>query len=133
MTRSPCSWVFAAVAVASLIVYSPPLARADLIGSAPVSAPGVPDPSAAAPASSSVAACLRAQGLEESEISARMAQLLPSDLDQLADSPQQMQLAGSCILMYTGLAALAIGMIVGVLLLIDSAASPGPEVTGGGT
>ena len=117
MPRHLSSWFLAALAVASLVYFVPAQVAADMISSAPVSAPAsAPGLQIQTPAANGVVSdALRAQGLEETEIAARLAELCPQDGCVLADSPQQVQLAGGT---YFGLIAIIfVGFLIFALIL----------------
>lgn len=116
MSRSLPSWLLTALAIASIVVFSTPLASADLIGSAPAPVPA--DAAVHAPAAATVADALRVQGLSESEVSARIAELQPADMTQLAASPEQLQVAGSGGALVVGAAILGVLLIAAIIYFI---------------
>ncbi len=111
MSHGLTSWLLAALAVASFVFLAPATAAADLISSAPAT----PDQAAQVSHADVVADSLRAQGLSETEVSARLAEMSETDLALLAQSPAQMQMAAGL-----GHVALGIGLavILGLILYL---------------
>lgn len=100
-----CS-LLAALAVVSMTLMLPmSVAYADMIPSAPTSAPAHSDASP----KDLVSARLAHEGLAPAEIDARIAQLTPSDMQTLADNPNQVGVAGS--------AGVVVAVILGLVLI----------------
>ena len=97
--------VLAAMAAAQWLVPAGGAAFADLIPSAPVTEGLAPEVGG----TNAVAERLRAVGMDDSEVSGRLAELRPEDVQALAQNPEQVQCAGS-----TGVILLIVG---GVILL----------------
>ena len=107
-----CS-LLAALAVVSMTLLLPmSAAYADMIPSAPASAPA---PSEASP-QAVVAGQLALQGLAPDEVAARLSQLTPSDMQTLADNPNQVSVAGSAGVVV----AVIIGLVLIAVLVLDS-------------
>lgn len=108
-----CS-LLAALAVVSMTMLLPmSAAYADMIPSAPVSAPAPADASPKAV----VAGQLALQGLHQDEIDARLAQLTPVDMQTLADNPNQVGVAGGAGVLAVTVAVIVIVTLIAVLVL----------------
>lgn len=91
-TRRVLGALVAAVIIAAAFLALPGAARADLIPSAPVVEGG--SPAGDETRGQAVAQGLRAAGLSEAEVAARLATMGPHDLAVAADNPDQIQVAG---------------------------------------
>ncbi len=115
MPRHLSSWILAALAVASLVYFVPATVAADMISSAPVSVPASAPELQTPAGGSAVADALRAQGLEETDVAARLAEMNPQDFCVLAESPEQVQLAGGTDF---GMIAIVLGLAILFALLL---------------
>ena len=118
------SWALAALACAVMLFAVPLPASADLIGSAPQSAPAIHVEAAAATVAApeqSVLARLEAAGVPSEEALGRLHEMTPADVEVLAASPDQVQVAGAGFAVWPLLVIIAIAAVGALYLLFSNA------------
>lgn len=119
------AWILAALATASLVWCVPGMAGADLITSAPVhtaSTPNapVPDLGAAGTPRAVVAQKLQLNGLSPAEAAQRLSEMTSADVDTLAGSPNQVQMAGfGNASLYVIIAIVAVTLVLLIFLFFE--------------
>ncbi len=112
MVRTLTSGLLATLAVVSFTFMLPfQVAQADMIPSAPVSAP---EPAAADSTQTAVVTHMAALGLSQEEITARVSEMTPADMETLAANPDQMNVAGSA----WAIIAIAVGVAALIAILV---------------